>query len=146
MFGMVVFLMLINNLDQLLQNKRITASHNIDPYRRSWITSMQWRASARNGSTTGIRTCLWRRSATFVVKKKHHCCLCFVFGHTLLAGDIRLGSLSSFAWLRQEREDGSLLSNGGAVSFNHYVKWRCCFYNFIVVDLRIKFIINSCRP
>ena len=46
-------------------------------------------------------------------RKKQHCCLCFVFGHNLLAGDIGLGSLSSFARLRQEGEDGSLLSNGG---------------------------------
>ena len=91
---------------------KFKVSHSVEN-RRSWTTSMQWRASARNGSTTGTQTCLWRRSATFVVKKRHYCCLCFVFGHNLLPGDIGLGSLSSFAWLRQEGEDGSLLSNGG---------------------------------
>ena len=51
-------------------------------------------------------------------EEKKHCCLCFVFGHNcFLPGDIGLGSLSSFAWLRQEGEDGSLLSNGGVFLF-----------------------------
>ena len=53
------------------------------------------------------------KTLTSILTIKHHCCLCFVFGHNLHAGDIGLGSLSSFARLRQEREDGSLLSNGG---------------------------------
>ena len=96
---------------------KFKVSHSVEN-RRSWTTSMQWRANVQNGFTTGIQTCLWlrwwetwwtQRLWWFVFKMRVH-----TYNY-VPSGDIGLGRLPSLAGLWQERKDGAHVSNGGAV-------------------------------
>ena len=50
----------IENYTSSKKRLRSWKNHSVEN-RRSWTTSMQWRANVQNGFTTGIQTCLWLR-------------------------------------------------------------------------------------